>query len=749
MAISRRGHVGQGQCRAFPQQAGRALAGRVQTLQMKRVLAGAQAQRAAIKTHCIARRVANLGKRRPGLGHFHAVDHQPSAIASQQVKCIAAVSGNIDEAVPRGGVMRIALRIRSQARPFAGKDRALCGKVRQLGPFSGINLPCKAGDHGAGGAYGIVPVSHGHQPVRRPVLGPVAILNLEQNPKAARAGSRPIQLSSLGIRKAMAHATTAGLRAVAEKPCVMRAGRGLRGKCDHLSRSKDRRGHGERRHRAVPLRKMRLLRAVARHQRQISIRGRAALPILHIVEDHARHVAGHRGIGQRRLIQRPDVAEGEPVQSRVFLLHLRQRVPIVQKKIFKLVVGVNSLGPVCAPQAEQGEGLPACPDAAVKNVGVAQGEIARVEGLARPAGAHNVRDAGGKHAVFNENVPHIVAGTQHRLVRIAVPVALHHKNIIRGADKGIAHHGVAAAQPVHAILVGVPRIAADHPQIVIHKSRRIFHLDRPRPRPHNTGQPIDLHVVCLHRADAMPVRLLHPAFIAVGVLRPVIHNGSASQNFYILNLPQIQAAEKVRAGSQVKCFAALGIETSVVDPRLIGVNLWIARQGRRRRAGKEKQHLGIVQKIAGARDGELGRPAQPEANRLASSRRPQSQPPWLNVHAFVPEALLGSGNLHHHRAGHIEADVLIVRRGVGHVHRLSVHSDGKGRRTHLRRNRRSLHAVHRVGSNRKREKSYKQRTKSQQKESPAARWERNHCNTRRQAVVSDSFAHRDVLPQPL
>ncbi len=139
---------------------------------------------------------------------------------------------------------------------------------------------------------------------------------MEQNPKAARAVCRPIQLGSLGVRKAMTHAAACGLCAVAEKPGVARVGRGLRGEGDHLSRSKDRRVHGERGHRAVRRRKMRRLRAVACHQRQIGIRGRAALPVLHIVEGHVRHVAGHRGIGQRRLVQRPDVAEGDAPASR-------------------------------------------------------------------------------------------------------------------------------------------------------------------------------------------------------------------------------------------------------------------------------------------------------------------------------------------------------------------------------------------------------------------------------------------------
>jgi len=93
MAISRRRHVSQRQCGAFPQQSWRSLAGRVQALQMKCVFARAQTQRAAIVTHRVARRAANLRKRRAGFRHFHAVYHQARAVAREEVKGIAAIGG--------------------------------------------------------------------------------------------------------------------------------------------------------------------------------------------------------------------------------------------------------------------------------------------------------------------------------------------------------------------------------------------------------------------------------------------------------------------------------------------------------------------------------------------------------------------------------------------------------------------------------------------------------------------------------
>ena len=139
--------------------------------------------------------------------------------------------------------------------------------------------------------------------------------------------------------------------------------------------------------------------------------------------------------------------------------------------------------------------------------------------------------------MLDENVLHVVAGARQVLVGVAVPVALHGKDVVRAAQERVAHDGVAAAQPVHAVLVGVGGIAADHAQIVEHKSRGVLHLDGPGPRPHDAGQPVDLDVLGLQRANAVPVGLLHPAFVAVGVLGSVIDDGSAAKNFYILNFP--------------------------------------------------------------------------------------------------------------------------------------------------------------------------------------------------------------------
>jgi hypothetical protein len=74
--------------------------------------------------------------------------------------------------------------------------------------------------------------------------------------------------------------------------------------------------------------------------------------------------------------------------------------------------------------------------------------------------------------VLDEDVLHIVTGPEEVFIGVAVPVALHGKHIVGRAQKGVTDDGVASAEPVHSILVGVAGVAADDAEIVIDESRR-------------------------------------------------------------------------------------------------------------------------------------------------------------------------------------------------------------------------------------------------------------------------------------
>ena len=78
------------------------------------------------------------------------------------------------------------------------------------------------------------------------------------------------------------------------------------------------------------------------------------------------------------------------MKPRLLLLQLRQRVPVVEEEVLKGEAGMIALRILRAPEAKQAKGLAAGADAAVQNVGVAQSEVARVEDLAWPSGAHHI-----------------------------------------------------------------------------------------------------------------------------------------------------------------------------------------------------------------------------------------------------------------------------------------------------------------------------------------------------------------------
>ena len=102
--------------------------------------------------------------------------------------------------------------------------------------------------------------------------------------------------------------------------------------------------------------------------------------------------------------------------------------------------------------------------------------------------------------------------------------------------------------------------------------------------------------------------------------------------------------------------------------------------GRRRRrgAGKEKEHGSVVEKVAGAGNGELGGSSELEPNGGTLPDWAQAKPPGLKVDAFVPEVWDGCGDLHGDRAGDIEADEFIAGGRMRYFNGVSVDFDCEG-----------------------------------------------------------------------
>ncbi len=404
------------------------------------------------------------------------------------------------------------------------------------------------------------------------------------------------------------------------------------------------------------------------------------------------------------------------MQDGLLLLDLRQRVPVIEKQILKCKSGVVAARAVRAPEAEQAEGLAAGADAAVHDIGVTQSEVARVEDFLWPPGANCVRNTGREFAVFDQNIVDVVAGTHPVGLGVAVPVALNRQIVVGGAQKGVADHGVAAAQPVHAVLVGVSGVAANHAQIVVGKSGGILHLDGPGARANDAGQAIDLDVVRLIGADAMPVGLLHPALVGSRVLRALVDDDAAPQHLHVFNLPEVQAAEDVRAGFEIDGIAALRIEAFAMHARRHNEDVWPGGRRRGGRAGKEKQHFGVIQKVARPGDGNLGRAREAEADGAAVARSAQTKPPRLDIDAAIPKTGFRGSNRDLDGSGGIEAHEAVIRSRAGHVHALPVYGDGEEAGAHFRGNWRGPDARSGMGDGGKRENGNQQRAKNRQEE---------------------------------
>ena len=192
VAICRRRHVSKGQRRAFPKQAGHALAGGVQSLQMEAMFARAQPQRAAIVAHGVARRAADLRKRRAGLATStpSITSRAPSRASRWKVyPPSAGISINPSHAAAYGEPCGISMQIRR----LAGEHSVLRGQIRQFRPCPGIDLPLQPRQRGAIRRHGLVPLGHGHHSLRGPILAGPLICHVQQNAEAARAdGCRPV-----------------------------------------------------------------------------------------------------------------------------------------------------------------------------------------------------------------------------------------------------------------------------------------------------------------------------------------------------------------------------------------------------------------------------------------------------------------------------------------------------------------------------------------------------------------------------
>jgi hypothetical protein len=220
--------------------------------------------------------------------------------------------------------------------------------------------------------------------------------------------------------------------------------------------------------------------------------------------------------------------------------------------------------------------------------------------------------------------------------------------------------------------------------------------------------------VRLERADAVPIGFLHPALIGPGILCAVVDDRASAQDFHSVHFPEIQASVEVGAGSEIVGVAALRVEALVIHTGRIEVHLSISGRWWGWRTGEDEQHCRVIQKVARARDGELLRAIDFEADCLPVARGANAEPPRLNVYAPIPKAGLTCSDGDRHGSGDVKIDEVVAGGRMCHIDRLIVHGDAEGAGAQLGWYRHRLNMRSGIRRARKRKQCHEECTKATQ-----------------------------------
>jgi len=107
----------------------------------------------------------------------------------------------------------------------------------------------------------------------------------------------------------------------------------------------------------------------------------------------------------------------------------------------------------------------------------------------------------------------------------------------------------------------------------------------------------------------------------------------------------------------------------------------------------------------------------------------QAEPPWLDVDAAIPEAIVGRSDSDVNGAGDVEAGEVVAGGDMRDVYRLAVDGDGEGCRLHLGGDGNGLDAGRcECGWHRQEQQHEKQRARSGQEGKPRKQVECNHSS---------------------
>src|SRR5437763_1116895 len=140
---------------------------------------------------------------------------------------------------------------------------------------------------------------------------------------------------------------------------------------------------------------------------------------------------------------------------------------------------------------------------------------------------------------------------------------------------------------------------------------------------------------------AVPVRLVHPAFVVTRVLRTVVHHRATSPNAHVAHSPHVYGPEdygtrgKINAVSRM-CVDALAVHTGYVITNtgiIVVGNVWF------RSVRKQEQHLGCGAMISGAANRELAGLTYDERDGPSLNRGPDTPAPWPDFRSRGPVVL--------------------------------------------------------------------------------------------------------------
>jgi len=119
------------------------------------------------------------------------------------------------------------------------------------------------------------------------------------------------------------------------------------------------------------------------------------------------------------------------------------------------------------------------------------------------------------------------------------PSSIHRENIIGRPEERILYERVAAAEPIHAILVRVSDVSPYDLHIAKCNLVRVPHLHHPGAAVRDSGNAFYLDIAGVVHYDDMPIWFVHTALVIIRILRAGVNAGAFSGDMKVMDLPEV------------------------------------------------------------------------------------------------------------------------------------------------------------------------------------------------------------------